>query len=647
MKLNAEKFFDPSWSNKGFSLMEEIRRKGKLCDITLIANNHKFTAHRIVLASSIPYFHAMFLHDMIESKQELITINSVESSALEQFINYSYNGIITITNENVQSLLVGANFLHLANIKSACCEFIKRRLSIADALCIRQFAEQFSCRDLIATVNRFINKHFGKISQSAEFLQLPTDELADILTRDELNVDSEEHVYETLINWVKFDEKNRSQHFHQLFAIVRLPLLDPHYLVDKVWHEPLVRLHSENRDIFDAAIHYHLLADRRHEMSSFGVRPRCCGDSFGLIYAIGGLNSNGGSVSTVEVYDCMQDRWRLAEAMITNRSRVAVAVLQGKLFAIGGYCAERLAIVEAFEPELKKWKRVSSISAPKSALGSAALNGRLYVCGGYNGVHSSDTVEMYNPKNDTWTMVSAMKKQRSAAGVAAFAGMIFVAGGHDGYRIFDSVECYDTQRDCWALLAPMSNKRCRLGLSPLNGLLYSAGGYDSLNFLNSVECYDPGEDKWTYVAPMNVKRSRMGLVTCNSRLYAIGGYDGVCNLSSVEFYEPDTNQWTMVAPMCAHEGVVGVGVLPIDVDLQANSEAESSKQPQQTHKLNKKETQMHIQNKQFLNYYSLIEDEEEEQYQSLRSQAHMQQRQLNQQTNNTTTNANQNNQSQT
>ena len=76
----------------------------------------------------------------------------------------------------------------------------------------------------------------------------------------------------------------------------------------------------------------------------------------------------GGSISTVEVYDCIQDKWRLAESMITNRSRVAVAVLQGKLYAIGGYCAERLAIVEVFEPELKKWKRVSSISKPKRSL---------------------------------------------------------------------------------------------------------------------------------------------------------------------------------------------------------------------------------------------------------------------------------------
>lgn len=70
----------------------------------------------------------MFLHEMMESKQEQITINTVDPTALEQFINYSYNGMITINNENVQALLIGANFFHLKNIKNACCEFVKKRL---------------------------------------------------------------------------------------------------------------------------------------------------------------------------------------------------------------------------------------------------------------------------------------------------------------------------------------------------------------------------------------------------------------------------------------------------------------------------------------------------------------------------------------
>ena len=65
------------------------------------------------------------------------------------------------------------------------------------------------------------------------------------------------------------------------------------------------------------------------------------------------------------------------------------------------------------------------------------------------------------------------------------------------------------------------------------------------------------------MAPMNVMRSRVALVANMGKLWAIGGYDGVSNLPTVEVYDPCTDSWSFVAPMCAHEGGVGVGVIPI------------------------------------------------------------------------------------
>ncbi|XP_029283545.1 kelch-like protein 18, partial [Cottoperca gobio] len=63
---------------RGYVVMEEIRRQGKLCDVTLKVGDHKFSAHRIVLAASIPYFHAMFTNDMVECKQDEILMQGMD-----------------------------------------------------------------------------------------------------------------------------------------------------------------------------------------------------------------------------------------------------------------------------------------------------------------------------------------------------------------------------------------------------------------------------------------------------------------------------------------------------------------------------------------------------------------------------------------
>lgn len=44
----------------------------------LQAGEHKFSAHRIVLAASIPYFHAMFTNDMVECKQDEILMQGMD-----------------------------------------------------------------------------------------------------------------------------------------------------------------------------------------------------------------------------------------------------------------------------------------------------------------------------------------------------------------------------------------------------------------------------------------------------------------------------------------------------------------------------------------------------------------------------------------
>ncbi|XP_017076911.2 kelch-like protein 18 [Drosophila eugracilis] len=552
---------------ESFPLFKEIRRLGKLCDVTLKVEDQTFSAHRVVLAATIPYFYAMFTNNMAESRIKEITMkeSAIEPSALESLINYVYSGQVRIDNQNVQSLMVGASFLQLSNVRDACASFLISRFHPHNVLGIRTFADSMICRQLIDAADKYIDQNFAKVSQSEEFLALDCEQLLELMRRDELNVRTEEVIFEACMKWVKYAEDKRSELFPQVLAAVRLPLLSPQFLADRVAREELIRSSHQCRDLLDEAKDFHLMPERRGLLQSFRTRQRS-GEFFtGQIYAVGGLASTGESVSTVEIYDPLTKKWKMGEQMSMMRSRVGVAVLNGKLYAFGGFNGtERLSTVEVYDPRKNKWSQGCAMLCKRSAVGVAALDDCIYVCGGYDGVTSLNTVEVYYPKTNTWKTVAQMMKYRSAGGVTQLNGYVYALGGHDGLSIFDSVERYDQNEDVWVKMSPMLNRRCRLGVATLNGKIYVCGGYCGNSFLRSVECYEPETDTWKLVTPMNCKRSRVALAANMGKLWAIGGYDGESNLSTVEVYDPETDKWTFMPPMCAHSGGVGAGVIRIE-----------------------------------------------------------------------------------
>lgn len=93
----------------------------------LQVDGQSFSAHRIVLASTIPYFHAMFTNDMIESRSREIEMQCIDPIALEALINFAYSGKVTLDPSNVQSIMIGASFLQLLKVRDACASYLLQR----------------------------------------------------------------------------------------------------------------------------------------------------------------------------------------------------------------------------------------------------------------------------------------------------------------------------------------------------------------------------------------------------------------------------------------------------------------------------------------------------------------------------------------
>ena len=105
---------------------------------------------------------------------------------------------------------------------------------------------------------------------------LPLTQVQDLVSDDELEVASEEIVFESVIAWVKHDESTRKDQLPQLLSCVRMPLLTPQYLSDKVAPEEFIKGSHKCRDLLDEAKDFHLMPERRPLLISFSTKPRRC-----------------------------------------------------------------------------------------------------------------------------------------------------------------------------------------------------------------------------------------------------------------------------------------------------------------------------------------------------------------------------------
>ncbi|TNM97684.1 hypothetical protein fugu_013930 [Takifugu bimaculatus] len=340
-----------------------LRKHRELCDVVLVVGAKKIYAHRVILSACSPYFRAMFTGELAESRQTEVVIRDIDERAMELLIDFAYTSQVTVEEGNVQTLLPAACLLQLAEIQEACCEFLKRQLDPSNCLGIRAFADTHSCRELLRIADKFTQHNFQEVMESEEFMLLPANQLIDIISSDELNVRSEEQVFNAVMAWVKYSIQERRPQLPQVLQHVRLPLLSPKFLVGTVGSDPLIKSDEECRDLVDEAKNYLLLPQERPLMQGPRTRPRKpirCGE---VLFAVGGWCS-GDAISSVERYDPQTNEWRMVASMSKRRCGVGVSVLDDLLYAVGGHDGSSyLNSVERYDPKTNQW---SSDVAPTS-----------------------------------------------------------------------------------------------------------------------------------------------------------------------------------------------------------------------------------------------------------------------------------------
>jgi N-acetylneuraminic acid mutarotase len=274
----------------------------------------------------------------------------------------------------------------------------------------------------------------------------------------------------------------------------------------------------------------------RANLNTPGVGISTCAIK-GKLYAMG-LGWGAGTPDRVEEYDPETDMWTPRAKMPTPRAWVTASVVGGKCYVIGGGASggftrpPALTTVEEYDPKMNSWRTRASLPQGRSSADSAVVNGKIYVIGGGEAVwwdtplHAS--VAIYDPSKDQWSTGADMPTPRSGLGVAAVNGLIYAVGGSN-YDLdpisTNVVERYDPVKNQWTTRARMPANRHFLTASAYNGKLYAIGGLVDAQTTTSASVYryDPTTNQWVSRASMSVSRYGMGSAVLNGQILVVGG----------------------------------------------------------------------------------------------------------------------------
>jgi N-acetylneuraminic acid mutarotase len=243
------------------------------------------------------------------------------------------------------------------------------------------------------------------------------------------------------------------------------------------------------------------------------------------LYAIGGQLINGTALNAVEVYDLSTNSWATKAALPTARANAAAAVVNGKIYVIGGNTSSgtSLKTTEEYDPATNTWTTKTQMPTARTFVAAAAVSNKIYVLGGATSVAALKTNEEYDPATNSWTSKTQMATARLFASAQAVNGKVYVLGGWSGSASLTSNAAYDPSANSWTNKAALPVGTDSMSSAVLGNRIYLMGGLTGPSTTNAVRAYDTLNDSYVSLLNYPLSADLASAVAYNGRIYAVGG----------------------------------------------------------------------------------------------------------------------------
>ncbi|XP_038156453.1 kelch-like protein 40a [Cyprinodon tularosa] len=573
----------------------DLLENDKFVDCVLKIQDKEFPCHRLVLAASSPFFKAMFLSELEESKKREIVLKDVDPSVMGMILRYLYTSDINLTEQNVQDIFMIANMYQIPSIFSVCLSYLQEKMVLGNCLAIFKLGLLLDCPRLALGAREFICERYQVVVRDQDFFQLSPSELAIIISSDALNVDREEQVFESLMGWIKHDEPTRLKELPELLHCVRFRLIPIDYFKEKVQRHQYIRFNQDIKkelDLIADAYQGRLPKPKKIEGAKGGEETDE-EDEEGYLPGI--LNNNPrfgmfemdlilliNNTGTVAYDPAGNECFVVSESTEIPKNHSSLVTKQNQIFVVGGLLYNEedkdepfLSYFLQFDPVSSEWLGMPSQPNPRCLFGLAEVENSIFVVGGKQlkeGEHALSSVMIYDRQSFKWGESDPLPYEVYGHGTVAHKGLVYVIGGKsESKKCMRRVCVYNPTKFEWKDLAPLTTARSLFGITIHNDQIYVATGVTDSGLTSSVEVYDITTNKWSEFTEFPQERSSLSLISTGGYLYAIGGYAMMPSETSEETaptemtdiwrYDESEKCWTgILREICYAEGST---ILPV------------------------------------------------------------------------------------
>jgi len=135
------------------------------------------------------------------------------------------------------------------------------------------------------------------------------------------------------------------------------------------------------------------------------------------------------------------ENWEKAAPATVVRNSAASAVLDGKVYVVGGRQSGRLArnlqYAEVYDEKNDRWQSIRPLPKALAGITAVSLNGKIVVTGGeafgpngnWRTGKALDNIWSYDPATDLWTEKARMPQPRHGHGAVIIDNKIYLVGG--------------------------------------------------------------------------------------------------------------------------------------------------------------------------------------------------------------------------